>query len=277
MTVRPVFVTGCMRSGTTLLQRVLVAAPGAGRFLNEAHYLAEQLSLHERARSTFALRLSDTFDSPDDFDAFTRALVLRYLDRAVRAGGGERVVVLKSPELTRHIPRLARWLPEARFVVSVRDPRDTVASMLQVAARHRSEGVHSALTQAGRDMVWFARFYAAHYQPVLPLLKALEGQVFLLRYEQLVGQPERVLPGLGAALGLPLAPEGVAAEGVDVAYFDEERRQADPFIAGFWSPLYEGGLSAARVGRHTEVLEPAEVARLQAVLAPLNRLFGWWD
>ncbi len=274
----PVFVGGCMRSGTTLLQRVLVSAPGAGDFLNEAHYLAEQLALHARSRASWELRLSDVFPTVEAFDAFGRDTVLRYLARAVAAKGGPAAVVLKSPELTQHIPRLASWLPQARFVVSVRDPRDTVASMLQVAARHRAEGVESALTRAGRDMDWLVRYYLSHYQPVLRAMPALhaQGRLFLVRYEDLVQRPAAVLPGLGRSLGLALAPEGLADQQTDVAYFDAERRAQDPFFAGFWSPLYTAGLSAAPVGRHTEVLTADEVAAVERAAAGFNRVVRYW-
>src|SRR3546814_1868167 len=74
---------------------------------------------------------------------------------------------LKSPELSTYFPHAADLFPEARFVISVRDPKDTIASMIEVGERHRRSGVNSFLAAAGRNIDALSKSYRQFYLPVM--------------------------------------------------------------------------------------------------------------
>jgi hypothetical protein len=185
-------------------------------------------------------------------------------------------VVLKSPELTGSFPLLAAWLPRARFVMSLRDPRDTIASMLDVAERHRSEDVRSALTEAGRDMARLTGLYTSYYSSCFAGLGGMEGRIFVLRYEDLVREPQPILDALSTFTGLKISAEALTGEHPESGYFNEQQRKKSAFFDGFWSPLYKQGLSAKRVGRYQDLLSPAEISAIQHHGATFNRLVPYW-
>jgi hypothetical protein len=78
----PIFVGGCMRSGTTILQKLLCSAPGAGEMIGESYYIDEQLRLFERSAESHELRLSEVFPELSDFEAFSRGIIERYIAEA---------------------------------------------------------------------------------------------------------------------------------------------------------------------------------------------------
>ena len=74
-----VFIAGCMRSGTTLVQRLLCAAKGASPIAAECQYLTALVSLHEGWSSRYDQFLKDYFPSPVAFEAFSRKPVDEFL------------------------------------------------------------------------------------------------------------------------------------------------------------------------------------------------------
>ncbi len=45
--------------------------------------------------------------------------------------------VYKNPELTFHISILAKWFAKSDIVVSIRDPRDTICSFIDIREKHK--------------------------------------------------------------------------------------------------------------------------------------------
>src|SRR3546814_15733803 len=72
------------------------------------------------------------------------------LQKTHQRSGRPAALVLKSPELATYFPHAAVLLPAARFVISVRDPKDTIASMIEVGEKHRQRRANSFLAGAGR-------------------------------------------------------------------------------------------------------------------------------
>src|SRR5262249_45422192 len=131
---RPVFIVSSPRSGSTLLFETLAQAKDLFTVGGEAHALMEGVPvISPAARGWDSNRLTAANADP------TTARMLRERFRGElrdrdgrRPVPAERVRMLeKTPKNSLRIPFLAAVFPEARFVYLHRDPRQTLASMME--------------------------------------------------------------------------------------------------------------------------------------------------
>ncbi|HEY2865043.1 MAG TPA: sulfotransferase [Casimicrobiaceae bacterium] len=200
-------VVGCPRSGTTLLAVMLdshpqIAIPPETAFLPHLRALAGTDGATLR-QGFYALLTTDKWavsnwnDIGIDRGAFWRRLCglrtfsitagLRVLYGMYAEQLGKRLFGEKTPADTHCMPEIEQYLPEARFIHIVRDPRDVVLSLRRTTAGQSVERT----SRIWVDMVSRARASAAqvrHYQEV--------------RYEDLVLEPEASLRKVCAFLEL---------------------------------------------------------------------------
>jgi hypothetical protein len=114
----PIFLLGFPRSGTTLLDTMLMAEPRV-RVLEEASIIADI-----EAELGGVAALSGL--SADQIEA-ARA---RYFDRAGQLAelSDDSIVLDKHPMHLRHAPTIHRLFPESRFILALRHPCDVVLS-----------------------------------------------------------------------------------------------------------------------------------------------------
>lgn len=142
-----VFVVGCPRSGTTLLQAVLAAHPGIAT-VPETHFASKirgrwaglstpfvwpraariQLQAHRRTTEWTGTSVVPWSFRPGPYHRAFAAAVTAFTARK-----GATVWLEKSPIHLRYIDELARHHPEARFVHIVRDGRAVTASLVDLA------------------------------------------------------------------------------------------------------------------------------------------------
>ncbi|MCA0995180.1 tetratricopeptide repeat-containing sulfotransferase family protein [Alloyangia pacifica] len=187
--LRPVFVTGMPRSGTTLVERILGAHPEvtAGGELGHALKLAYgHFGAGEQMR-----RLAD--EPPARVAAFAE----QYLRLAAR-DSGRRSGVITDKSILCHLifGLLDHALPGARIVVVQRDPRDIALSIYK---NHFATGSHRYANDLPLIATAIKRFRAnvAHWKDALP------GRIHEIRYEDLVADPEPHTRALVTAAGLP--------------------------------------------------------------------------
>jgi len=197
----PLFLLSLPRSGSTLVQRVLAAHPAIAT-VPEPWLLLPQLYAtrgqgvyaeygygpSSRAIHTFAQGLPG---GPNAYDTELRAFVLRLYRLAA---DGAPYFLDKTPRYHLVADELLSLFPDAKVVVLWRNPLAVVASIVETWAGGR----------------WtFGRWDVDLHEGLDSLVRAAERhatQVHVVRFEDLVGEPESSWPNLMDYLGLSFDP-----------------------------------------------------------------------
>ncbi len=220
-----VFVVGCPRSGTTLLQRMLDSHPWLA-VSNDTHFIPRALKhllpdahnppltedLVERVRTYkrfYRLGLTDeavarAARGADTYRAFVCALYDAFAAKHDKLLGGE-----KTPDYVRHLPFLHALFPWARFVHIIRDGRDVALSTLEWAREDKGPGRLPLWREdpVATCALWWRRMVETGRRDGLDLGST---RYYELRYEDLVADPEAKLRDVAAFLDLPFSTDMLA-------------------------------------------------------------------
>ena len=275
-----IFIGGCMRSGTTILHRVLCASHESHPYITESWYLIDQLRIYRWCLQRYDVRHKDYFGERAIFDEFTRNILRNYFFVTRVRYAPATALVLKNPEVTSQFPLLGNWFKEARFVINVRDPRDTITSIVEVGERHRQDGLRTPQTSLGRNMQKLSNFYKKYYANLFsPAGRQIKDRMIFVRYEDIMTETEKTVQRLGDFCGLSFDMEllrHLGSQQESSLNLDAEVRARDPLSAAFWSDLYTKDLSASRIGRHRDVLTPEEIREIETHCADFNKVVPYW-
>ncbi len=179
----PVFIVGMPRSGTTLIEQILLQD-------RTVRSVGESLALH-RLSSRVPSYPSSLPAVDDELRMELRRTYFSDLaDKKIKSG----LVLEKLPENFLHIGLIRAILPEARIIWVKRDPRDVCLSCYF----HNFTAGHTFC----HDLAELARYHRAYETLMEIWLKADMVPTFELSYEDLTREPEKVLQTLCAFLGL---------------------------------------------------------------------------
>lgn len=217
--IKRVFIVGCPRSGTTLLQGMLAAHPKVLSF-PETHFfsIAYPRNRLKRLLTWPALNLKGVLGTiaselgREDLSVEARigllegryeAPFLKLLDRVARDAGKD-VWVEKTPRHLHFLDQIGKRVPGARFIHIVREGRDVVASLYKAAnedpSRWNRKKTARKLTLAdcvkrwNNDAAITARYIGS------------PGH-FIVLYADLVEKPQEAARGLCAFLNITYMPE----------------------------------------------------------------------
>lgn len=249
--VGQVFLVGCPRSGTTLLQRLLSDHPGIVS-LPETHFLQRLLRYGDRHRESprggcmkrlhglrHALQarlgwvpagqVQQAWGGvPELMPATTRtgalASVAGQLDAFADAmaahcrGSGGQVWLEKTPDHLFYLRSISRYFPRARVIHLLRDGEEVVASLHSAAASYRSWRAYGDVDRA------IDRWNRAVTESEAWLHDPLHLWV---GYEQLIARPQQELARIFAFLGSADAvrPTAAAADISGLVRADEPWKQ----------------------------------------------------
>lgn len=223
-----VFITGMYRSGSTLFEQVLAAHPRvtAG---GEIEYFNRQL-LQPGSRFPESLAIL----SPEDWQQLGAGYI-KYLDRTFPPGS---LVTNKRPDAFALLGLLKAQFPNARFVNTVRDARDTCLSIW-------FQQFDGRLSYAN-DLADIAHHYRQYRRLMSHWRSVLGDSVFDADYDRFVAEPRPVAESLLGFLGLEwhegcLEPRRVAAR-VRTASVGQVRQPLYQRSSGRWRN-YEKQLS----------------------------------
>lgn len=130
---RPVFIVSAPRSGSTLLFETLARARGLHTIGGESHRLIESIpELNIAAHGFNSNRLLAEHAQPHVAQELRRRFYSQLRDRNGHPPGSPPVRMLeKTPKNSLRIPFLVSVFPEARFVCLLREPLETMSSMME--------------------------------------------------------------------------------------------------------------------------------------------------
>ena len=218
------FVVGCPRSGTTLLQRMLDHHPQLA-IANDTHFIPRAIGsstasknppldqeLIERVRRYHRfprLNLSDgvvneAAASASTYSEFVSNLYSSFARLHEKPLAGE-----KTPDYVRYLPLLYDLFPEARVIHIIRDGRDVALSTLEWARPDKGPGRFPMWQEDSIAVcaLWWRWQVSTGRQDGKSIGPDLYREV---RYEDLVHQPAKVLQDMSKFLRLSFAPQMLA-------------------------------------------------------------------
>jgi hypothetical protein len=195
---RPILIVGSPRSGTTLLRSILDAHPNifcpeweSGVFIALDPMLSGDIRKVLEKSPNFPLTRGDLVD-------WARAAVEDLFGRFAAQCGKTRWAE-KTPAHVLHIPLMHEVFPKAQFLHIIRNGYDVVKSL-----KNRSWAPKWALQR----IRWSVRTWVDCVRAGQAAGRELPaGQYRELRYEELIGEPERVVRGVCNFLDEPFAPD----------------------------------------------------------------------
>jgi hypothetical protein len=287
------FVVGVSRSGTTLLRLMLdahpdLAIPPETQFVPSMLRYCADLAKEGVDDATARRMVLDRFTGTRRWGDF--GLPVAVLDRRLAAleeitpAGAVRSFFeayaeligkprwgSKSPGYVKAMVRIARHLPEARFIHLIRDPRDVAVSLREVTWGTDDVGEAAA---DWRGKIERAREQAGELAP---------GTYLELRYEDLVERPEPALRAAAELIDLPwndamLDYHAHAAMRMREVERDVERPDGGVITAAErrnQHALLSRPPTTERIGRWRDELSEEERRRVESATAPLLRELGY--
>jgi hypothetical protein len=215
-----VFIVGCARSGTTLLERMMNAHPMMA-IAPEIHWITDAFPSRDW-NSSRCLVTTEMLESLVQHNMFRRLNVSREdFIRPVSPGNpikgakflirffslyrlvrGRILVGSKTPSYVQRIPDIHALWPETRFIHIIRDGRDVCLSVLDWKHADRTAGRYDTWAQdpISTAALWWKRKVDLGQQGGKPLGPEL---YFEVRYEDMVADPVGTCTAVCAFLRVP--------------------------------------------------------------------------
>ena len=212
---RIIVICGPRRTGTTLMNQILCADPGANAQVGEARIVTRLLEAFAWADENFDHIVKWYFVDNEAYQRFAAETMDRLLHEAWRALGCKDKLVLKAPAFSAIVDQAMELLPNSQFVVCVRHPLDQIASDLEVGLRQIERGIKTDNRAAKRNVAGFARTYVNRYEKLLAAAEREPNRFVFVRYEDVVSSPRTTVASLEKDLDLDLSGYDPEQEWVD--------------------------------------------------------------
>jgi hypothetical protein len=216
MSPGPVFVVGMWRSGTSLLYALLNQHPQIGLMYESDLLTLSSLFLLPR-KSSWWLNKVDSWNGAltrhkidsaaipeniSDLPGAFRAVAQQYAGKK-----GASVWGCKSPSYYDCMTQLARWFPQAKFIVIWRDPADVCRSIVRAAEKS------SWFARPGTDLRALLGY--RRMKKDADELVRRGAAIYQVQYDDLVRDPAAALTAICDFIGLRFDPRMASLEGAD--------------------------------------------------------------
>ena len=264
----PCFIVGSGRSGTTLLRRILVATEQIA-IPPESWVLTQVVSAHQAnprlgwndlvlhciasfeygsgfgsLEIDYRTTVGRLLDLPPDEHSVTRIVDAVYRAAAAASGMTNMRWGDKTPMYVLHMDMISELFVDVKFIHMVRDPVDTVASMLSMGKKYT---VASAALRWCEALDCFERYAARHRERCLTLW-----------YQDLVAAPESEAQRVARFLGITIDTEALVNTDVvsrmgDAHILDHLQNSSNP-------------ISTASVGRGRATLSTSQIEEIASIV-----------
>ncbi|KJV05229.1 sulfotransferase family protein, partial [Methylocucumis oryzae] len=270
ITSTEIIICGGRRTGTTLLAAILSSDVRTNPLAAEAQIVTRIVETYRWGRKNFAAMIAGSFfDSEKQFARFYQDLLNRFVREVsarVSPGG---VLILKNPEFSLVLMELLSLFKRALFLVTIRDPRDYVASEIEVERRRLADQGRDP-DKVDRDIAKFAQRYMDYLRQHIKLINngQLPERLHVIYYEDMVLKSEQTLHRLSMLTGLqlqfnPAEPWGRVSE---YAGLDTTPSRSD---------LYGKPIQTSQVGRYRHDLSADEIRVVEKICAQMMHCFGY--
>ena len=252
----PAFLLGFPRSGTTLLDTILMGHPDVD--------VLEERPIFTKIGTELSAEFGGDIRGFDAISSLDEAAVGRFQERYFELASEfidvreDALLIDKSPLHSQNLPLIYRLFPDARIILALRHPADVVLSCFMANFR-----LNSAMANF-LQLDTAAEFYDITFSTWEKSRALLPVEVLTVVYEQLIADPEAelrpVVEGLGLTWRQDMLDHQRTAEARGVI------RTAS--YAQVTEPLYRG--AAGRWKRYRKHLEP-----VLPTLAPWIEKFGY--
>ena len=266
-----IVVLGVPRTGTTLLRRLLDAHPniccsGEPFLMRAAARFIDSDTVADGIDYGVLGGLSAAGFPREDVLASLREYCFGFLEEAAQRAGKPRWASKSAVDsfYTDAIDKI--FGGHVRYVCILRHGLDAACSLQDLTEANRvfvSE-LHDYIVRYPAPLDAYAHAWVDVSERLLRLSRERAGEAILLRYEDLVAEPDKTLSGLFEFLDEDYAPELLQDA------FAEQRVSG----LGDWKTYGKDGIDAGSVGRYAE-LSDTEQSRLGAIVNPLLKELGY--
>ena len=265
-----IVVLGAPRTGTTLLRRLLnghpeICCPGETFLLTSAARFLRPDYVSEGIEYGVLGGLAAAGIPRDQARAALRGLVEGFF-RQLAARAGKPRWASKTAIDAFYLPEVEQLMAgHARFVCIVRHGLDTALSLKDLCDANETyiREIHAYVARNPRPLVAFAELWTDVTGGLLDLAARRPGESLLVRYEDLVAEPQSTLDRLAAFLDL--AQGSLAAKSLS---------EDAPSGLGDWKTYGKPGIEASSVGRW-RTLAPATLTLLAPLVNPVLARAGY--
>jgi hypothetical protein len=246
------FVGGYLRTGTTLLQSILCSGVNTNPMIGESVYLRGILESYNTCMATFDDNSHSYFDDREDLRKFCAGQMNAFFEKTRTRHGNPQHLILKHPYLTPAFPTFYELNPEIKFVIILRDPRDSVASAMVAKSKGAEQFKNKSALQVAQEINFF--FEQCINCPDVNFHK----NTIFLKYERLVGDPTSTIEILQHFLGIDLSGFNPHDENADLM---QVRSDENPFH----TELYGKAISDKSIGKYKDVLAGSDIEQIETL------------
>lgn len=176
-------------------------------------------------------------------------------------------IIDKNPIYSLYIDDIRKIYPDAKYIILTRDFRDNVVS------RKKYSDKKSSVAELGASWNFF-------YERIYDVVKAHRLDHYLLRYEDLVADPEQALKALCAYLGVSYSPNMLQFQDLSKEINTHVKEKAPAEVYNKISRMHgnlEKQVNLNRVKAYEKELSPGDIALLDYICRKYGRQFKYTD